>query len=252
MDDQTQTPQAQTPQAQTLNAEQGSSAPTPTVAAWDLPTRLFHWLLTAMIISAVLTRKFGDLELFWHKLNGYGVLILILYRLLWGLVGGSTARFSAFLTWPWQAARYGMDLLRGRSKRHLGHNPLGGWMVMALLAALLFQTATGLFSNDDALAEGPLAHLLSYDRSAFLTGLHFTSFRILIALIGVHIAVNLLYFFWKKEDLITPMVSGRKPRAPYLDQAEARFGSLWRAFSCLCLSAATVLGAIKIIGGSLF
>lgn len=222
------------------------------VRAWDLPTRLFHWLLAGLIVTAVISRKFGGLDLFWHKVNGYGVLTLLVYRVLWGFVGGTTARFSTFASWPWQALRYGRDLLGGRARAYLGHNPLGGWMVFALLAALAFQTGTGLFANDDALAEGPLAGKVSYDMSGYLTGLHYTGFRIIVVLVAIHVAVNLIYRFWKKEDLITPMISGYKARAVYADQSEARFGSLWLAFLCLIIAAVLVIGGIKLVGGRLF
>ena len=221
------------------------------VRAWDLPTRVFHWLLALLIVSAVLTRKFGGIELYWHKLNGYAVLTLLVYRVIWGFIGGSTARFSAFIHSPWRAMCYGGDILLRRSRRYLGHNPLGGWMVLALLGVLAFQTLTGLFANDDALAEGPLVGLVSYDMSGYLSTLHRMGIKIVAGLVAVHIAVNLAYRFWKKEDLITPMLTGMKKRDYYQDQFEARFGSPWLALICLLLAAGIVVGSIKLLGGRL-
>lgn len=222
------------------------------VPAWDLPTRVFHWLLAALIVSAYLTNKFGGVDLYWHRLNGYAILTLVLFRVFWGFVGGSTARFSSFVGWPWRAAGYALGLIKGRSKQYLGHNPLGGWVVLLLLGLLAFQGITGLFSNDDVLAEGPLVKLVSYDTSAYISKLHLRNFNLLLIVIGLHIAANFLYLWWKKINLITPMVSGRKAPQSFADQNEARFGSPLLAVFCLLLAAACVLGAIKLAGGRLF
>ena len=222
------------------------------VQAWDVPTRLFHWLLAGLIVSAALTRHFGGLELYWHKLNGYMILTLLVYRVMWGFVGGSTARFRAFVRWPSVGFEYGRDMLQGHHRKYLGHNPLGGWMVVMLLLVLFFQTVTGLFSNDDALAEGPLVKLVSYDMSGYLTGLHHTGFKVILILTGIHVTVNLLYRFWMKDDLITPMVTGRKTCIQYEDEHRAQYGSIYRALVCLGLAAGLVFGGIKIVGGALF
>ena len=221
------------------------------VRAWDLPTRMFHWLLVVLMVAAPLTRKFGGIELYWHKVNGYAILSLVVYRLLWGVVGGSTARFSSFVRWPWQAVRYGLALCRQRPDKYLGHNPLGGWMVLVLLAALLFQTTTGLFANDDALAEGPLAGLVGYDMSTRLTNLHRLGFDIILVLSALHIGASLYYRFRLNDDLITPMLTGLKPKRAFKDQGEAEFGSIARAVACLVLAVVLVLGTIRLVAGSL-
>jgi cytochrome b len=120
------------------------------VKAWDWPTRAFHWTLVFCIVSAwasfKLADRIGDPTLIWHRWNGYFILILLVFRLIWGFVGSSTSRFTAFVTWPWNALTYGLDMMRGKKRPFLGHNPLGTWMILALLAAVGIQGSLGLFS----------------------------------------------------------------------------------------------------------
>ena len=155
------------------------------------------------------------------------------------------------MRWPWQAVGYAIGFVRGKPKQYLGHNPLGGWVVLLMLGLLAFQGISGLFSNDDVLAEGPLVSLVSYDTSAYISKLHLRNFDLLLIVIGLHIAANVIYLWWKKIDLIRPMISGVKPVEEFADMAEARFGSGLVAVLCLLAAAALVLGTIKLLGGSL-
>ena len=122
------------------------------VRAWDWPTRAFHWLLVLAILSAWVSfnyaEKLGDTSLKWHRYNGYAILVLIVFRLLWGFIGSSTSRWSAFVTWPWKAAAYGLDVVRGRDRHFLGHNPLGTYMILGLLALVSAQALLGLDADD--------------------------------------------------------------------------------------------------------
>jgi cytochrome b len=231
---------------------QAETRETQTVRVWDFPTRAFHWLLVLLIISAYLTRHYGDDELFWHRLNGYTVLTLIAFRIVWGFVGSSTARFTSFIRGPWTAAVYALDFARNRPRHFLGHNPLGGTVVIAMLAVIAFQGVTGLYSSDDALAEGPLVDTVAYETMEELTSWHAWNFDVLLLLIGLHIFANLLYLVWKKENLIKPMVTGRKERAAYEDATEARIASPILGIVVLAIAAAIVLGGIRALGGSLF
>ena len=110
------------------------------VRVWDLPTRLFHWALVALVVSAWASAEFSDkladVTMRWHRMNGYALLVLLLWRLLWGFAGTPASRFSSFVARPAAALAYGLDLWRGRRRRYLGHNPLGGWMVVALIAVV--------------------------------------------------------------------------------------------------------------------
>lgn len=221
-----------------------------TVRAWDLPTRLFHWTLVVLLICSYVSRHWGDAELVWHKWNGYGILILVVFRILWGFCGSSTARFASFLHGPVTSARYGIDFLLRRPRHFLGHNPLGGTVVYALLGLLAFQGISGLFSYDDGQVWGPLAGKVSDEMITWFTRWHLRNFwYILLVVIGLHIAANILYLVWKGENLIGPMLTGKKPRRAYEDQQEAEVATLMRALVCLVAAAVIVLGSIAFIGG---
>ena len=225
------------------------------VRAWDAPTRLFKWLLVALVIAAYATQARGAIGL--HVLNGYAILILLVFRVLWGLFGSSTARFSHWLTWPWTAFRYGADIARGRASRYLGHNPLGGWMILALLALALAQGVTGLFTIDNnGLEGGPFANRDFGDPTPLQRAMmfwHFRGFYVLLGFAAIHVATNLWYQFGRHDPLITGMVIGTKPALPYADEPEmAQAGALWpRALACLAIAAAAVLGTVAAFGGRL-
>lgn len=223
------------------------------VHAWDLPTRLFHWALVALFVGAYLTRKYMD-DLTWHVWNGYAILVLIVFRLLWGFVGSSTSRFSSFLYWPWHCVRYGLDFLLRRPRPFLGHNPLGSLAVFAMLALIGLQGVLGLMSYDDhdSLAGGPLASRVSEATVAAATAWHLWLFYLIVALICVHIVANLLYIVWKGENLVIPMFTGRKRRAAFEDAQEVRIAPTWLAVACLAAAIVIVLGGIRLAGGKPF
>src|SRR5437016_314311 len=127
------------------------------IRVWDLPTRLFHWALAGLAIFSYVTGKVGHGWMSWHMKSGYAILVLLLFRLAWGFAGSDTARFARFVHGFGAARDYGRTLLARVPRAVVGHNPLGGWMVLALLAVLLLQAATGLFADDDIATQGPLA-----------------------------------------------------------------------------------------------
>jgi cytochrome b len=207
--------------------------------------------LVLAIADGYLSRRLADGDFTWHKWNGYAVLTLIVFRVIWGFVGGSTARFGSFFPTPIAMWRYGTSLLHAGSRRYLGHNPLGAVMVLALLIAVLAQGLTGLFNTDDILFDGPFVKLAS-DRAVRLAGIaHHYIWQILLVLMGLHLAANLFYRFVKREPLIEAMVTGSKPADDYLDAAQARGGSSWLALACLVIAAALVLGTVRLLGGAL-
>ncbi|MDX2308211.1 MAG: cytochrome b/b6 domain-containing protein [Hyphomicrobium sp.] len=231
------------------------------VAAWDAPTRIFHWSLVILIVSAwatfQLTEVMGDPRLTWHRWNGLLLLTLIVWRLLWGIAGPPHARFASFLKGPGAIAGYLRDLAAGRPRRFLGHNPAGGLMVVSLIALVATIGSLGLFAVEhNDLATGPLYRLVGNDIAKVLTGWHRFLFEpVLIALVVLHIGVNVTYTFVKRDPLIPAMITGRKPAADYEDagalapmSAEAiRF----RAFGCLALASAIVFGGLTALGGRL-
>ncbi len=233
------------------------------VCAWDVPTRLFHWTLAALILSAWVSYEFAedlrDSALVWHRANGLAVLILIVWRLLWGIWGPPTARFRSFVRAPATVLAYARALVGGRAARYLGHNPLGALMVLALLAAVAVQAGFGLFATDDNdLVGGPLHRLVGEAQNVRAARLHgFVFHFVLLPLVALHVLANGLYTFGKKEPLIQAMVTGRKPAAPYADAAGAAppscgaVGGYGRALASLAAAAALVLGGILVLGGRL-
>jgi len=209
-----------------------------TTTVWDLPLRVFHWVLVLLVISQVITATVGGNAMEYHAFGGYTILTLVLFRILWGFAGGTHARFRDFLRGPAVVARYSHRLIKGTAETHRGHNPLGGWSVALMLASLLVQAGTGLFSNDDVMMKGPLAKHVSDHASAVFTAIHDVNAGILLTLISLHILAVLFYLFRRKQDLIGPMITGRKPIG-LMDGRPPRAGKLWLAV--LLLGASSLL-----------
>lgn len=233
--------------------DKGTGSTATRVRAWDLPTRLFHWLLVLLFMAAYFTRKNSD-NLAWHKWTGYAILVLIVFRILWGFAGSSTARFSSFAYGPSTSLRYAFDFLLRRPRRFLGHNPLGGLVVFVILGLVAAQGVLGLFSYDDhdSIDGGPLSGRIGEGLMVSLTAWHIWLFYILLYVIIAHIAANLLYLVWKGENLVGPMITGRKRPADFEDEPSAQIAPLWRALVCLALAAVIVFGGIMLAGGKPF
>lgn len=180
-----------------------------TTRIWDLPTRLFHWLLVVCVVGLVVSGNIGGNAMVWHFRFGYGVFTLLLFRLFWGVVGGRWSRFSSFLYAPQAVLAY----LRGerRPEYTAGHSPLGALSVFALLLILALQVTAGLFSDDEIAFAGPLTRFVSSDSVSFATRYHAEIGKlILIALVVLHVLAIFFYRWKKKDDLIRPMIVGDK------------------------------------------
>ncbi len=188
------------------------------IHVWDIPVRLFHWSLVALFCFSFYSGKTGGFELMdYHMYSGYTVLTLILFRILWGFFGSRYARFSSFLGSPAKIWAYLSSLKNTTHKTTIGHNPAGGLSVVIMLLLLLGQGLTGLFTNDDILLEGPLAHLVTYDQSRSLTGIHETISWLLVGFISLHILAIIFYRVVRKVNLVKPMITGTVE----LDRVEA-------------------------------
>ncbi|CAL92707.1 cytochrome b/b6 domain-containing protein [Azoarcus olearius] len=175
------------------------------IRVWDLPTRLFHWLLLALVVAAFVTGMIGGNFIVWHGWLGIAISGLLAFRLTWGLVGSTYARFAHFVPGPQRILAY----LRGHW-RGVGHNPLGALSVLALLGVLAFQVGSGLVANDDIAFSGPLAPLVSEEVGAWLTGLHRQNIWVILALVGLHVGAIVFYVRAKKDNLVKPMITGMK------------------------------------------
>ncbi|NOU06136.1 MAG: cytochrome B [Hyphomicrobiaceae bacterium] len=192
----------------------------------------------------------------WHRYNGYAILVLIVFRLIWGFVGSSTSRWLSFVKWPWNAAGYAFDLMRNKDRHFLGHNPLGTYMVLALMAAVALQSSIGLFiveHNDTTW--GPLYKLASENTQKWLHKWHVWGFYYAIMpLIGLHILANSLYGIVKKDPLIRAMITGKKPASQYEDSNGAIIAHYVssRAVSTFVIALVIVLGGLVLLGGKIF
>jgi cytochrome b len=232
-------------EAGSMTQSQRAGEPSKRLHVWDLPVRLFHWTLVVLLAISFTTAQIGGNALQYHEWSGFTVLALVLFRVLWGFLGSTHARFADFVRGPRAALAYGRSLLHGPSAFYAGHNPLGGWMVVLLLAGLLLQAATGLFANDDVMIEGPLARHVSKDTSDLLTHVHKINFNVLATLLAVHVAAALYYLWVKRENLIRPMITGYK-LVPHAQPAQDRRGGpLWLAAVLLALCAAVVWGIVR-------
>ena len=175
---------------------------------WDAPTRLFHWAVVVLIACSYASIRYDRLDL--HFLSGYTLLTLLLFRLAWGFVGSETSRFSQFLRSPVEGLRHLRDFTKREPDDQVGHNAAGGWMVLILLGDIALQVGLGLFSNDDLVNEGPLAHLVSKAVSDRLTTYHAINFNVLLGLMALHVLAIVAYAVLKKQNLLRPMITGRK------------------------------------------
>ena len=185
------------------------NASTRPLRVWDLPTRIFHWLLAFCVISSIISGEIGGNAIIWHFRLGYCVISLLIFRVVWGFVGGHWSRFKQFFYSPLTILRY----LRGQSKpeHEVGHNPLGSLSVWGLLFIVGAQVVTGLMSDDEIASQGPLVQFISGATSSLATSYHKHWGKvIIILLIALHIAAILFYLFKKKENLIRPMLRGDK------------------------------------------
>ena len=180
------------------------------VKVWDLPVRLFHWSLVVLVVFSFTTGNLGGDWMEWHLRSGYSILALVLFRIVWGLTGSQTARFSEFVHGPKRVLGYARSLLRGSAPFHAGHNPMGGLMIVLLLSLLAVQTTTGLFADDEVATRGPLTDKVSDAMVRLFTRVHRINVKVLVACVALHICAALYYLMAKKDNLIKPLITGTK------------------------------------------
>jgi cytochrome b len=194
---------------------------------WDLPVRLVHWLLAGLILFSWWSVHNHHTD--WHIWSGCAILTLLIFRLLWGFVGSSTARWSSFVRGPRAVTNY----LRGRWSG-IGHTPLGALSVIAMFLALAVQVGLGLISEDeDGLYIGPLYRLVSIDTSDKARDIHELWFKVILALIVLHLAA-IIFYRARGKQLTKPMITGRAVLDP---GARPMRAGRWRvALICLALA----------------
>ncbi len=180
---------------------------------WDIPTRLFHWLLVFSLVGQYVTAELMDNAMQWHFYLGYFTLGLIIFRIIWGFVGSDYARFGQFLYGPKAVVGYLSTLFARNSHAHAGHNPLGGWVVVVMITLVMIQAVSGLFMTDDVFLDGPWRSAVEDATLDTMSFLHNNVFNVLLAVIVLHIAAIGFYAVYKKQRLAPAMVHGKKTTA---------------------------------------
>ncbi len=214
----------------------------PKQRVWDLPVRLFHWALAGLIVFSWWSAREEHLD--WHIYSGLAILTLLIFRVLWGVFGSSTAQFRNFVHGPRAVIAYIRD---SRAWKAIGHSPLGALSVLAMLVVLKLQVATGLLNaDDDGLTEGPLSSRVSEATVDFAHEAHDWLFKLLLTLIALHLAAILFYHVVKKDNLVGPMVTGKGKVDPAAEPM--RPGKWWVALLCLVAAIATTRALIALGG----
>ena len=217
------------------------------VRVWDLPTRFFHWVLAACVVGSVVTAKVGGNATQWHFWLGYAAFALLVFRLVWGVLGGRWSRFSSFVRSPVTVLRY----LRGQSREDeqldVGHNPLGALSVLAVLTVLAIQVGTGLVADDEIANTGPLVSLVTAAISSSATTWHKTFGQwLILGLVALHVLAIVFYLVKKRQNLVGPMLHGDKQLPATTPASADGLGTRVLALLVLGLSVAVVVWVLRL------
>lgn len=211
------------------------------VAIWDLSTRIFHWLLVVAVATAYITAEEQGILFVIHTLAGYMVVLLLTYRLIWGVIGSPRSRFADFVRGRTTLRAYGQALLRLEPPRFIGHNPFGGWMIVLMLAALAVTVCLGLLSGHRGGAGGLLLPLVFGAGAEGLGDLHGFFGNLVVILAGIHVCGVIGDWLLTRENLTRAMITGRKALSDPEAAAEPPLAPTWRtvvvALVVACLGA---------------
>lgn len=215
------------------------------VPLWDLPVRLFHWLLVLGIACSWLTAELGYMRI--HYISGLCIIVLLTFRLLWGCIGSPVARFQHFVKGFGHMHAYMRGLTKRSPSYTIGHNPVAGLAVLLLLLFVALQAASGLFASDDIAFDGPLFDNVPKEVAHMLGSYHELNFNFLLGLIVVHLLAQSFYFFWKKENLVRAMADGYAKVPARVAMEAERKGELRRqklVYALICLLPGLVLASV--------
>lgn len=219
------------------------------VPVWDGPVRLIHWMIVGLVAFSYWT--YHNYRMDWHAWSGFTVIGLLVFRIYWGFAGSRTARFAHFVKGPKHIFAYAGSFFKPKAHPTIGHNPMGALSVVAIILTLCVQVITGLMSTDiDNYDPGPWNRFLSWDQAEAVTKIHATSFNVLLGLIVLHVAVIAFYLVFKRDNLIGPMVTGRrKVEAIHAENANVKAG--WIRF-LIGVALAVAFGVFAAKGPELF
>jgi cytochrome b len=232
---------------------------------WDLPVRFFHWTLVVAFVTAYVTNRLGVAYFKYHVWAGYTVIVLVAFRLVWGLVGTRHARFWNFIRGPRETLVYARDLVLSKrrkggngaaeSRHYAGHNPLGAIMVLALLVGLGTQATLGLFANDEIINTGPLYGYVTKSVSLIFTSVHRQLFYWLAGAVALHVLAVIGHRVFKNENLVRAMITGRKPHHAVAAGEAITSSRVWLAVVVglvLALALAYVVGHAPLVDSAEF
>jgi cytochrome b len=196
---------------------------------WDLPLRLFHWLFALSIIASYVTAKLGFDWMQWHFYLGYWTIGLLVFRILWGILGPRHARFSSFIHNPSAIWLYLKGMFNPNSTRSIGHNPVGGLMVLLMLLLVAIQAGTGLYTTDAVVWAGPYNPSVSESTASLLSTVHNWNFNFIIGAVCLHIGAILFYALYKKQNLVVPMLHGHLPAVMVPEHEAIKSSQLFKA-----------------------
>ena len=216
------------------------------IRVWDLPTRIFHWTLVVLVVFSFTTGKIGGGWMDWHLKSGYAILTLLVFRLGWGILGSRTARFASFVRGPRVAWAYAREILASRRPSAIAHNPLGGWMVLLLIAMLLVQAASGLFADDEIATQGPLAVKVSNALVSRMSAIHSYNSWVIAGAVAVHVLAVMFYQWGLKVEVMRPMFHGWKSVPPGMRPSDLSQASPVLALIVLACAVALVYWLVAI------
>jgi len=207
---------------------------------WDLPLRLFHWLIVLSIIGSYTTAKLGVDYMQYHFYFGYFMIAMLIFRITWGFIGPRHARFSSFLTGPSTFFTYAKGMFSPAGHVSVGHNPVGGVMVIVMLILLAVQATTGLFTTDTIIWNGPFYPSVSESTGSLLSSVHEANFNIILGVVGLHLAAIIYYHWVKKQNLVSAMFTGYKPAAHVPEHLAIPSSQVLKALA-VCVAAAGIV-----------
>ena len=218
------------------------------ITVWDAPVRLFHWVLAVLVVFSFVSGKVGGAWLPWHMRSGETILALLVFRVLWGFAGSETARFAGFLRGPRAALHYARETWASRHPRIVGHNPLGAWMVVAMLAILALQAFSGLFVDDEIATQGPLYAKASNAWIERMSAIHHVNQYVVLGAVVLHLVAIFVYWKVLRTNLVTPMLRGWA-ETDAMPAAVPRMGSSLLALAFLAVGAAAVYALVVVYPG---
>jgi cytochrome b len=214
------------------------------IRVWDLPIRIFHWVLAALAVFSFATGHIGGHWLEWHMRSGFAILALLGFRVAWGIFGSETSRFASFVRGPSAFLAHARDVAKRTPRRVIGHNPMGAWMVIFMIAILAAQAVSGLFADDEISHTGPLVEKVSNATVARMSAFHSVNGWIIAAAVVLHVVAIAFYWVRFRDNLVASMWNGWRDIDAGVPPPAMR--ATWVAAIFLAIAAAAVYWLVAV------